>query len=253
METHDKKLLVTIGDSWTEGVGCYLPEFLDKNGNSTLPLGEIYEKSQPRFLEYSWANVCAKYLGYDLINLGSGGASNSACAKKLLEGQHDWKSKYTKVVIVFLLSDPMRFSFYSNHALISHGSRGFNLKNDELMTHNHDIESGLPEFMQWYVLNVSTQDASKETAFYLRVVEYLCKTYNYEFYWGTAFTPIEEIIPYYKNDRTCLHKNSFSSFREYIFNKLGKTAFSYCHHPNEKGYQLIGEFIANYIKLQESI
>lgn len=251
METLDKNLLITLGDSWTYGVGCYIPELLDQRGNPTIPAEEIYIKSAHRFKEYGWPNLCSKTLEYELINLGSGGAANSALAKMLLDNKQykDLKKVYNRVVLVFLLSDPIRFSYYNNNILSSYTTRAPTIKENNLSVHNWDSFTGLESFLDWYVNNVNVTDASKETAFYLRTVEYFCKYYEYDFYWGTAFTDVEEILPYYDNHDACLHNKQFSCFRQYIFDTLNTSAFSYCHHPNERGYRLIGEFITDKIKL----
>jgi hypothetical protein len=252
MEIQGKHLLITIGDSWTQGVGCYLPELIDSRG---YPIGieeQVYYRSIDRFSQYGWPSICAKNLGCDLLNYGSGGFANSSAVKSLLDTDNThWREHYERVTVVFLLSDPMRFGFYSNNKLSNHSTRAFIVKNNNLTEHRWGVDDGLEPFMEWYIRSVGIDDASKETAFYLRAVEYFCKACNYDFYWGTAFTKVTEVTPHYKNKDTCLHVNSFSSFMEYIFKKLGPSAFSYCQHPNENGHKLIGEFIANQLRVKK--
>jgi len=256
MEIRDKNLLIAIGDSWTQGVGNYDPELLDETGKPLSHISEydVYVKSESRFKEHSWPALCAKVLDYDVINLGGGGFSNSRCAKTLLDNDSyvDLKNQYNRVVVIFLVSDPYRFSFYSNGGLKSYGIRAPVVKNDKLNMHVWDETCGLETFMQWYVTNLDIDDASKETAFYLRTVEYFCMAHGYDFYWGTAFTPLHEITKHYSNLNGCLHYNHFSSFREYMFDKLGSRAFSYCHHPNTHGYHLIAKFITTQIAKEKS-
>jgi hypothetical protein len=251
MEIRSKNLLITIGDSWTQGVGCYLPELIDSRGNPTGIAQQVYLQSVNRFSQYGWPNICAKNLDYDLLNYGTGGFSNSSAAKTLIDGNNEiWREYYERVTVIFLLSDSLRFGLYSNGNLMNYGTRGFIVKQNDIIEHKWNIDNGLDSFMEWYIHSVDIDDASKETAFYLRAVEYFCKACNYDFYWGTAFTKITEVTPHYKNKDNCLHMNNFSSFMEYVFKKLGPSGFSYCHHPSENGHRLIGEFIANQLRMK---
>ena len=61
------KLLITLGCSLTEGVGCYNLDLLPKNPNQDYFLDLKLEKHSKRFLKYGWPNVLGNHLNYDLV------------------------------------------------------------------------------------------------------------------------------------------------------------------------------------------
>ena len=98
------KLLITLGCSYTEGVGCYDPSVLN---DEKLPLGvgrgfEVYTKSLDRFHNFGWPSRLQKKLQYDsLWNIGHGGASNSETAKRWMElfGDKNLSEEYDVLVL----------------------------------------------------------------------------------------------------------------------------------------------------------
>jgi hypothetical protein len=69
-----KKLLITLGCSYTEGVGCYESRFLENNNPKPgIFWPDAYEGSRARFHAEGWPAKLQKLLNYDhLINLGKG-------------------------------------------------------------------------------------------------------------------------------------------------------------------------------------
>ena len=65
-----KKVLITIGCSFTEGVGCYdytkLPTGKSVNDLSDTEFSKYYGSQLDNFLEGSWGTQLAKLLNYDL-------------------------------------------------------------------------------------------------------------------------------------------------------------------------------------------
>jgi hypothetical protein len=49
-------LLITIGDSWTEGVGYYDPELIPEYKSGKITATELYIKSIPGFRTQGWPN-----------------------------------------------------------------------------------------------------------------------------------------------------------------------------------------------------
>jgi hypothetical protein len=242
-------LLITLGDSWTEGVGCYLPELLDP-ASKNIPY-EVYIKSKEsgRFKELGWPRRVADKINFDLLNLGEGGHANSSMVKMFLNFRKEYeklKDKYDNVIVIFLVTDPFRFSFFSNGVIETFSTRGF------LYNHgsdNIDDKSDVykEDFLKWYLSNVNVDDATKETSFYLKCIENFCELHGYKFYWGTAFTDVNEIIKYYPVTN-CLNYGDFKSYGHYISEKLGTEGFAACHHPNEDGYELIAQHILGKIE-----
>lgn len=233
METQDSSLLITVGDSFTEGAGCYLPELLDENNKPLLPHFDMWQRSLPRAKEFGWPAICSRKLGYDLINLGTSGASNSACAKRLIQEEHTkYKTIYTTVKVVFMISDPFRFSFYIKGNVNSY------------LLNNNNVKQ-IQDVVDWYAETSDVTDQILETSFYLRTIEHFCNSCGYEFYWGSAFTDITDILPHYNT--SCLHENEFPSFLHYLRRFKDIDTIAHCGHYNELGHELVGKLIADKI------
>ena len=86
------KLLITLGCSWTEGVGCYVPSVY-YNASTAVTFNDIepliskyHDKNKKNFHEFGWPNRLGKKLAFDkVINLGVGGSSNSTAVKIIYE------------------------------------------------------------------------------------------------------------------------------------------------------------------------
>ena len=102
-----KNLLITLGDSWTEGVGNYEPTALLDYQKNKISQQELYSISDKLryFYKEAWPTFLSEKLDYDLINLGQGGDANSATAKKFIcdfdENMEFDSSKYEKVTVLF--------------------------------------------------------------------------------------------------------------------------------------------------------
>jgi hypothetical protein len=243
----NNNLLITLGDSWTEGVGCYLPELVDPTSN--IVPHDVYVKSKEvgLFRELGWPKRVSDVINFDLLNLGSGGHANSSIAKLFIDEQYQsLKEKYDNVIVIFLATDPFRFSFYSNDAIQTFSTRGFFYKSgfDKIHTDSDVYQSN---FIKYYTSIVEVNDAAKETAFYLKCIENFCELNKYKFYWGTAFTDVNEIANHYPVTK-CLNYGDFKSYGHYISETIGSDGFAPCHHPNELGYELIANHILSKIK-----
>ena len=110
-----KDLLITLGDSWTAGEGCYSDEDLADYNNGIITRDQMYDRGYASQGPGSWPDTLSTLLNMDLINLGVSGYSNSACAKRLInEHDIDYKPQYDNVYVILLLSESSRISFYSN-------------------------------------------------------------------------------------------------------------------------------------------
>lgn len=267
-----KNLLIALGDSWTHGAGIY--PHIPILGEGLIPRYVIEESPiltneernhylnvfDEREKKFSWPVVCADILGWDVINLGVRAQSNPGVVKlqyvenKLLE---NYKDKYDRVVMIFLLTDPTRFGLYNNNGRVqSITIRGFSYNNDG---NSEQLYKSSPEYIKdynaykdiWdlYVNYMVPKGSLLETLFSLEYIKYFTKSCGYEFYWGTAFTPYQEIINKSNMDY-CLHNKRFDSFRNMIIEKYKQKGISNCGHANELGYSLIAKYIAHEIQLR---
>lgn len=238
-----KTLLLTLGDSWTHGVGCYEPELKDKFHQGEATMQDLFLGSFDRFSKYGWPTHAAKHLDADVKNLAFGGDANSAAVKRLLMGSHEqYRKEYDQVVVVFLMTDPSRFSFYH--------STGMGTHQDVLQSYMPALpQPGTEHFIQVFLQHClgEERDELLEMAFYLKMVEVFCKAYDYHFYYGSAFyRKMEEFHTIYTKTNSFLH-NNYLCVRDLVV--PNPTYLSeLCGHPNENGYAVIGDFIGNYIK-----
>lgn len=232
------RLLITIGDSWTQGVGCYEPDLREKFQQGQATMQDLFLGSFHRFSLFSWPRYTAQHLNAELKNLAMGGDANSAAAKRLLLNPETY-TKYDDVIVVFLLTDPARFSFFNS------------VDAPELLQSfspaqpNPDQQKFCEMFLQ-HCLG-GAEDELLEMAFYLRSVEHFCKSQGYKFYYGSAFyKEMEQFHKWYPKTTSCVHPNH-SCIADLV--EPDTTMMSdICHHPNELGYQYIGNFIGEYIK-----
>lgn len=218
-----KKLLITLGDSFTEGIGCY--DY--RKPESTYHIGDEYH--QNRFHELGWPNRLGKKLNYDkVINLGWGGSSNSAHVKLFVEKilPHDF-SEYD-VLVIWMLTSPERFSFYSNGeisqflpGLVVEGEEGTKLE----QAYIHEIKD-------------LYEDSILETVFYIRCLEQMCQNNSFDLLitsWCDG-NFIENIKRRYPSKYFMKWVNNkpiaFLPYDEYEIYKS-----RVCGHPNEKGYE----------------
>lgn len=217
-----KKLLITLGCSLTEGVGCYgdLPE------NSVIE-GKDYEKFRNRFHKYSWPSQLVKLLNYDkLINMGFGGSSTSGQLKVFMQKYEDEYFKDYEVLCLWCLPEPLRLSFYNSG----------HIENVQLT--NEDIS-----FTKGYLEQISdiTIDPLLDQLFYVKTMRQICENKNWNF---LAFHNDSMFINYInkldKND-CWLHDSYFENMEKDYLSPI-------CDHPNEKGYKIIALKIYENIK-----
>lgn len=222
-------LLITIGDSWTRGVGCYIPSFLELYNKNKISYDELDRRCRinESYSNGSWPTQISRMFDCDLINLGRGGDSNSVSAKRLIQDCHDMifarAKNYKKVSVIWLISTPDRLGFYSDKTLCS-----FPLAKPS-------------KIVKTYLKNIHKHplDTCLETSFYLRTVEWYCKANNYSFIYGSAWHPISDLNTIY--DSECnIHKHiSVDSISKFL--DVNKDQWSHCGHPNENGYRVIAE------------
>jgi len=216
-------LLISMGDSWTAGVGCYTDTVLDRLNRKEITIDEVYPLSLDSFAENSWAKQLTNKLGWDLINLAEGGCSNSGQAKILFSKVSDELCRtYDNVFVIWLLSDPHRLSFYVNNRIES-----------------YHVDEKMYKMVQKISSRTDT-DAQLETNFYIKCVEKYCKSNNYQFLFGNAYAEAHTL----KDHKSNMHKNlKYTTFNNFV----PKNMYAYCQHPNTHGYTAIMTEIYNLI------
>ena len=221
-------LLITLGDSWTQGVGCYEPKLREKLNKGEATMQELFLGSFERFSKCSWPTHTSRILNADVKNIALGGDANSASAKRLVMGPYSGcKKYYDDVIVVFLMTDPTRFSFFNDHIIQS-------------FQPGSDSSVFMEEFLK-HCLSVS-EDENSEALFYLNVVKNFCDVNEYHFYYGSAFHK-DITLP---KSTSFLHPGC-SAIVDILPNEVDYMS-DICYHPNELGYQFIGNYIGNYIK-----
>ncbi len=239
-----KNVLITVGCSFTEGVGCYDYSSLNnKNPNdlSEKEHSKYYGTQLDNFLMGSWGTHLQKMLRYDLhINCGIGGSSNSHQIKNFMDTMVSWPDlSKSNVLVIWQMTYPHRFSFY-NHGRPK--TFGFNLKAPFDPVHSN--------FIKEFVMNMSNTDFDRDMAFeslfYLRCMRDICKVNGYNFLFSTVGEPVfDDVLRNYLDKNTL--KNFIEIYDEEEDEKVSPLAYGYargtahCGHPMSDGYKDMAE------------
>jgi hypothetical protein len=227
------KLLITLGCSFTEGMGCYdYSKIPPSKSDSQLPKEQLEYQSN-RFHELGWPNRLGKKLNYDkVINLGLSGSSTSGQSKQFYEKYLDKDFSNYDVLVIWLLSDPSRISFYSDSMIKNTmpASPGGSL-----------LENGYIEF----IFDIK-KDTLLEQLYYIKTIQQVCENKGYSLLLAHSNVDMEiELKNIYKSNFY------FSNEIEDFFGK-GMSDSKYlskiCSHPNEDGYELLSQRMFNQIE-----
>lgn len=231
------RLLLTIGDSLTEGIGAYDESTIPINFNSHEDIDilfDLYHKNIKNFNKYSWPTQLVQKLGYDkLINLGIGGASTSGNVKQLLESYSTERFEDYEVTVIWLLSEPTRISFYID---------GF-IQNQNIG--NHKGESSI---MDLYLSEIKDNDPILEQIFYIKVMEEICHNRKWNLiitYWGEW-------------GKYLIHNHNSKNYLTPYYQPIIPPDLSdpvnvkykspVCNHPNKLGYEYMSNLIYDLLK-----
>lgn len=245
-----KRLLITLGCSFTEGVGCYEPSLLNEKGEPLDKKISIHDASLDRFHTMGWPAQLQKKLGYDyLFNLGRGGSANSENVKRWMEVFSDRNlSEEYDVLVIWMVTFSTRISFYRNGIISSILS---------FFKHPMPEYQNLSDSYLKFLGENTTKDASLEAYFYINVIKNICSLSNYKFLYvnvnandgrqvdsfmkgSCSLNYIHRIL--YPEQNGILHGVTGPSSNERLPDKV-----AFCGHPNEKGYEIITERLFNLI------
>lgn len=250
-----KKLLITLGDSFTEGVGCWDYSLLSEEtityiNNWPIDKGSILHNSKSKYIHdikesehknnfhlKGWPNKLGKKLKFDkVVNLGNAGDSNSSQAKKFYQKYINKDLTNWDVCVVWLLTFPGRFSFY-----MGDGIRSYQLPEDsknEILSEyyykelvNRSISSKYQNQSDYFI-ELST---NLESNYYLNTVETLCKLKGFSIY---SFMYDSDCIDDLKKVCTAnslIDTNPTQHPNRPKYERYGKSKL--CGHFNEDGYE----------------
>jgi len=229
-----KKLLITLGDSFTEGWGCY------DYTKTIVDYNDPYQNN--RFHELGWPNRLGQKLNYDkVINLGWGGSSNSAHVKLFVEKILPKDFSNYDVLVIWMIAPPERFSFYSGGQISQFHP------NIEL---SGSVNQTLGES---YIMDIENleEDSILETIFYIRCLEQMCENNSFELLittWDVSiFKKINNLYPSKYFMKSSNNKPIVESpFSDKSDNKYKSKI---CDHPNELGYERISVNMMDSISL----
>lgn len=237
-----KKLLITMGCSFTEGVGCYDPSTIPSDMIDRMKhpkVEEVYINNKQRFHKFSWPSRLQKLINYDvLINLGFGGSSTSGNVKVWFEKYHD--KNFTDefdVLLIWLLPAPSRFSFYRSGSIMNINPA---LNKNVYNIHSYDLGKEYAKFIDDIEL-----DPILEQIFYLKVMEDHIKSKKFNFLFSTFDNERNKFFEKFHNseNRMIFEKSLFPNFEKHPEMKS-----LVCDHPNELGYEYISQQIFDWIQ-----
>lgn len=231
-----KKLLITLGCSFTEGVGCYDAELLKKyNRKSPSDMEKYYGKSIERFHKFGWPAQLQKKLNYDkLINLGKAGCGESYQLKRFIQEFAGVNlSKEYDVLVVWLTSPPGRLSFFVDGWICN------------IMSNWNHPDGAIGDMAKAYVNLIQDVDfdTALEQAFYIKTLKEICNGKNYNFLvfpLGTSDSKLHGLLNISEN------MGNYYTFPPYklILPDIDSGPYASilnCYHPNEAGYELIAD------------
>lgn len=249
-----KRLLITLGDSWTSGYGLIDPETERERKTGIITDQEAINRGSNSGYdkEHAWPSLLSKRLGTEVLNLAMGGGSNPGAAKWLYEKELNL-DEYSEVALVILTTTVYRLTFYRNKYLE-------NLNVNDIYDHNgkhpaKDSVSGefsglITSYINFVSDDIET-DFALETAYALKTIKAYCDSKDIMFYYGSIVPEGCEVYDeYFRIEERCLSLfdgEYNTEFRDQIDNNREKY-MSYCGHPNISGHEKISDLVYHALK-----
>lgn len=217
-----KRVLITLGCSMTEGVGCYVSEYTNEKGEPFENSHHIHEES---FHKNGWPNKVGKKMGFDyVINTGCGGVGNTYSYSSFMDWINPSDLEDCDVSVIWLLTEPSRSDIYYEKEMLPVSSN--NPYNPWQELYSKAIFSS-PTFIEDRIL---------ESRLYIRSLKEVCKSRGWNLF----------ILSYVNPDKLLSLKNEIDFYYKGLINTKHPTAF--CGHPTEEGYDVISNRIIKVLK-----
>ena len=231
-----KNLLIALGDSWTYGHGAYDDVSLAKF-QEHKSIGQLHEDTRAYMRANSWPMQLAGLLDYQVINMGQGGSANSTHAKWLINSDRldilNAREQYDNVVVIWLLSEPSRFSLYSSHKQAE--ANILNIHTSAILAGIIDRGPDVKKFAELYFQLANYTDCIRDTMFHIKAVENYCVANGYKFLFGNAFSPVS-----YDSPHNLHNGQPYQTMGEFLAHDDYAALMSpVCCHPNTRGYRAI--------------
>jgi hypothetical protein len=273
--TADSKLIIGLGDSFTQGVGSWSKETYKKHKGFIDPLN-IPINLEIDMYEHSWVSqMCKNHLpNYTPMNFGIMGRGNRAALKDLYFYPNLNLEKASEVIVVYMLSGIERFDFVSREFnRFHHFFAMWPNPGDKNSTHRQLWESYAKDI--W-----SEKFVCLEAILNIKEAEMICKANGWHLVIASAFdqritkerflkeignqdTEIIDSVPWDK----FLYPQGCNSFMQLLLRydgreELADGAFydyysklkeptkyiTNCMHPTREGYRIMAEEIFKFIK-----
>jgi len=227
--SYTKKILITLGCSYVEGIGCYDNQLMNKyetKDYNSLPREEL-DRQLYKFHRDGFPNKLGKLMNYDkVINLGLGGSGSSGQLKRFIEKLDSVDFNDSEVLLFWYLSEPSRYSFYIQGEV-------------------RDQQMGLPiiyqmDFDKHFITLMDIEsDTFKEQVFYVKLMNYICKSKGWKYLVSHSQKSFQE-----KLEIELSGVDYVLPFDGDYTMKVDKEHKAlYCNHPNEEGYSIIAKRI----------
>jgi hypothetical protein len=236
-----KKLLITLGCSCTEGVGCYdLSINPDKISYLRLPPNDLI-LTRKRFHKLGWPNRVGKKINaHRVLNLGLGGSSNSSHLKlfqdKIVPQLPKLQEEY-EIFLIWMMTNSTRFSFYTKHGIGLFNPVSVGLSNAYLPMEQAYIDT----------MDDMKVGPAREDIFYIKISEILFKYYNIKAVYTSWSMSFKAVYEYYLSDSFLMPTPHF--LMSYIHTGDRRYMSEVCDHPNEEGYELWSNKIIQALEL----
>lgn len=177
------KIIIGLGDSFTQGTGAYTEETWAKH-NYSIPVGAYSDKELLReHYEGSWVNqLCVNHMpDWKPINLGHSGTGNRSAVKELYLNPEIELGNASQAIVIYFLSGMERFDFINKKYNRAH--------HFEAMWPNHwDKNSPKPNLWKAYAEDVySEQFMAMELMLNLLEAQMICKANGWHLIVANAF------------------------------------------------------------------
>lgn len=247
------KILLAIGDSWTQGVGG-VPKYIFTELGGRVDISDADDR-YTRILKYEHMNSWVAKLGkklpeYVTYNLGVRGYGNRAAVKSLYMSDIDW-GKVGGGVLFFLLSGRDRYDVISKEYTTSR--RKFYTLYPQTTNSNYS----------WWLNNIhSDHFAVQETLLNIIEAQTFASAHGLHFFFGYGFDNCDD-MQFYDNynlvekinwnanitkDTTFFDiladlQETPKDYQYYMTMPHPSEYITNCVHPTIKGYEIISDYI----------